>query len=281
MNRILCFLVISVAGVCAASGGYGSIHHSEITSSSPATDDYQINVLETYTIDYAYSILGITAAGDAILFVDGSETGEKLYVADIWDLAYAGEFDLSWSNALPFGVAYDGILPYVNDFGDGLIRYGFDFSSSFTNPFDTEGRGMDYDGTDIWEVSGGGTTDAMVGKFNTSGGGFQSWNLPGVDLLLSGMTLYTIAGSTGIAVTAYDAGATDHFIWFYEFDGSACTLLGSAEIPSNSVTTGLAYSSYTETWFVAYLDGDWKISEFEVEQTALARTTWGNIKTMF
>lgn len=275
--RSIFFLLCMVSAVLAS----GAIPSTEALPSAEGTDEYQINVLNTYTIGYASLILGMTAADDAILFVDGEDTGEKLYVADPSDMSYAGEFDLSWADAEPFGVAYDGSQPYVNDYTDGLIRYGFDFSGSFSNPFGGTGRGMDFDGTHIWEVSGGNTTDAEVGRFDTGGGGFQSWDLPGITVQLSGMTLYPIPGSTGIAVTAYDIGATDHYVWFYEFDGSGCTLLGSAELPSNSVTMGLAYSSYTGTWFVAYSDGDWKVAEFEVEETALRQDTWGGIKTLF
>lgn len=281
MYRMMIPLAACAAAALAAGGGYGSFQCCDNASHVPGTDDYQLNILNTWTIDYASMVLGMSAADDAILFVDDADTDERLYIADPSDMSYAGHLSLLWSSAYPYGTTFCDNVPFVNDCGDGLVRFGYDFSGSFANPFGVTGRGMSSDGTNIWEVNGGGTSTAQVGRFNTDGTGFQYWDLPGITSQLSGMTVYPIAGSQGIAVTAYNPGTT-HYIWFYQFDGSQCVLLGSAELPSNDFTTGLAYSGYTGTWFVSYLEGgDWKVSEFDVQQTVLQQSTWAGIKYSF
>ncbi|OPL18109.1 MAG: hypothetical protein AVO35_06285 [Candidatus Aegiribacteria sp. MLS_C] len=281
MIRMIIPLAVCTAAALAAHGVYGSFRYSDNVSLLTGTDDYQLDILNTWTIDYASMVLGMSAADNAILFVDDADTDERLYAADPSDMSYAGHVSLLWSNAYPYGTTYCYNVPFVNDCGDGLIRYGVDFNESFANPFGATGRGMSSDGTHIWEVNGGGTSTAQVGRFNTDGTGFQYWELPGINSQLSDMTIYPIAGSTGIAVTAYDPGTT-HYVWFYQFDGSQCVLLGSAELPSNNFTTGLAYSAYTGTWFVSYLEGSaWKVSEFDVQQTVLHQSTWAGIKYSF
>ncbi|MBN2607684.1 MAG: hypothetical protein JXA64_01105 [Candidatus Fermentibacteraceae bacterium] len=282
MIRIFVIVCMSFAALHASDTGCYCVHGLDrCLFPSSGTDEFELSILNTFTISYASMVLGMDDADDAILFVDNNDSGEKLFVADPQDMSYAGEFDLPWTNADPFGVCYFGGVPYVNDSSDSGIRYGFDFTSIFTNPFGADGRGMDSDGTNLWEVSGGSASDGEVGRFNSGGSGFQSWDLPGITSQISGMTLYPIPGSTGIAVTTYDTGATYHYVWLYEFTGSQCVLLGTAELPSCIVSTGLAYSDYTGTWFSAFNDGAWRVIEFELEEVSFQQDTWGGIKSAF
>ncbi len=193
---------------------------------------------------------------------------------------------LPWTTPNPFGVAnYDpgGAQPHCNDFGFGTIWWGLSFTDFYTNPYSNDGRGMDCDGTYIWEAYGPiyATYGACL-RMNPDGTGVQAWNLPGITTQLSGLTTYPITGGLGIAVTAYENGAADHYIWFYEFDGSSMSLLGSATLPSCDTSFGLTYADTRDTYFWSfYSGGQCYISELEITETSFQNETWGAIKASF
>ena len=251
----------------------------------PGTDLFELNIINTYSVNYAIQVLGMDDADDAILFAVNETDSARVVVASADDMTYAGEFMATWADPDPFGVAYisAGGDIHVNDFTDTSIHHGTNFSQSYANPYGESGRGMDFDGIYIWEADGPiGATNGAVGRFMPDGSGFQSWVLPGITTQLSGMTLYPLAGTTGIAVTTYSTGMSDHYIWFYEFTGSEFILLGSAEMPSCDSVTGLAYSPYTGTWFASCNSaGDWTVIEFTTDVSALEQNTWGAIKNLF
>lgn len=256
------------------------------TPGQPATDAYSVNVINTFQCPYANMILGIdyVSAGDYILFMDNSS--DRLWVANASDGTMNTSFSLPWTDPHPFGVVdyYPaGDQPHCNDFGVGTIWWDTSFANSYPNPYSYNGRGMDCDGTYIWESYGpmGGTYGACL-RMNPDGTGVEAWNLPGITTQLSGLTTYPILGSQGIAVTAYETGAADHYIWFYEFNGSSMSLLGSATLPPCFESFGLAYADTRDTYFWSFfLSGDFYICELEITQTSLQNETWGMIKASF
>ena len=176
-------------------------------------------------------------------------------------------------------------VAHVNDFINNDI-YFFDGSTwgNYTNPYNEDGRGMDFDGTYIWEAYG--PLDATYGAacaFDQSGALLGSWNLPGITTQLSGLAVFdTGTDATGIAVTSY----SEHFIWFYEFTGSSMILLGSVQLPVSFdilYSLGLCYSSERDTYFLSYQDNSatCHISELHITETSLEHSTWGNIKIGF
>ncbi|MCK4806141.1 MAG: hypothetical protein KAT09_00770 [Candidatus Aegiribacteria sp.] len=255
----------------------------------PATDNYVINVINTFECPYASMILGLdyVSNGDFILFTDDESGDENLFVCNAGNGTYVNAIDMPWTTPSPFGIGdfYPaGSQPHCNDFGDDLIRYGINFTGSYPNVYDENGRGMDCDGTYIWEAFGpmSATYGACLRMF-PDGTSVQAWNLPGITTQLSGLTVYPIPGKQGIAVTAYEWGSPNHYIWFYEFNGSTMSQLGSADLPSCLLSFGLAYSGTRDTFFWSWMNasGICFISELEITETSLEETTWGSIKASF
>ena len=72
-------------------------------------------------------------------------------------------------------------------------------------------------------------------------------------------------------------------MWFYSWDGTDMTFIGTADSPlacSNSF--GLAYCEVRDTIFWSYKEGgNYYISEIEFTITSLDQSTWGFIKANF
>jgi hypothetical protein len=254
-----------------------------VCETAPGTDLVTLTYIDIYPITYADNIKGLDGANGTLLFAVNEYGNKRVVAASCNDLSFISEYPLP-SDHHPFGVAYVSGDIHVNDYSSTSIYHGVDFSESFPNPYDDDGRGMDFDGTYIWEAYGfPGSSSGAVCRFLPDGTGFEGWDLPGINTQLSGMTLYPLAGSTGVAVTAYEIGQSSHHIWFYEFTGSEMVLLGSATLPAFYVTTGLTYSSYTGTFFIAYMltaGEDWHVIEFTIDFTSLEQQSWGAIKTL-
>jgi hypothetical protein len=98
---------------------------------------------------------------------------------------------------------------------------------------------------------------------------------------MSGMTVFPKGSNLGIMVTAH---GSQNF-WFYEFDGSSLTYLGSAACPLTvSQSRGLTYSAQRGTFFWSYsVGGTDHIAELGIDfvYTNTQPTSLGNIKAMF
>lgn len=255
----------------------------------PATDAFAITVMNTFECSYAGMIIGLdyVSAEDLLLFTDNTGGSETLWICSPNDGTQVTSLPMTWDTPDPFGIADDfsaGAEPHCNDFADVMIWYGQSFSNSYPNPYGADGRGMDFDGTHIWEAYG--PTSATSGaclRMNPGGTGSTYYDLPGITTQLSGLTTYPISSSLGIAVTAYGSISTDEYIWFFEFDGSNMTLLGSAELPDCKYSIGLTYSDTRDTYFWSWQDDSdiFHISELQISGTSLQRDTWGAIKFSF
>ncbi len=287
--KFLVLLILTIVGLTFAGnpGLYGTTANP--APAQPGTDAFAITVINTFECSYAGMILGMdyVSEEDLLLFTDNTSGSEVLWVCHPDDGAKIDSIPMTWDTPDPFGVADNysaGAEPHCNDFGDTMIWYGMAFSNSYANPYDNNGRGMDFDGTHTWEAFG--PLDAILGaclRMNPDGSGAISYNLPGITTQLSGLTTYPISGSLGIAVTAYCYTSSDKYIWFYEFDGSDMTLLGSAELPDCKASFGLTYSDTRDSYFWSWEDDTdiFHISELAITGTSLQRDTWGAIKSSF
>lgn len=272
------FAVIYVVSITFGMDGAGATT-SIIPSSTEGTDDYEINLLNTFQPGYVTNIRGLDfAEPGSIFFICGADN--KLYECSANDGEYENSWDLDPANGSPFGMADGVVYAHVNDYSDKCV-YFFNGSvwDTYANPYDEDGRGMDYDQY-IWEAYGAlSATYGAACAFEQNGTLYGAWNLPGISNQLSGLTTYPEGTNLGIAVTSYSV----HNIWFYEFNGSTMTLLGSASLPDVAESSlGLTYSYTRDTFFWSYRSGStYYIAEFEVVETGLESTTWGAIKTSF
>ncbi len=288
----LAIMLLSLIVVLAFTYDYRSVGTLFTgTGSFPplGADDYTITVVNTFDCPYTSSILGLefVDADDNLLFMSNTGNNERLWVANASNGVEVNSFPLPWDTPDPFGVGdyYPaGFQPHCNDYNDVLIWYTSDFSVWYDNHYDQYGRGMDGSETFIWEAYGPvGASIGAVCRFNPDGTGVQAWLLPGITSQLSGLTTLPFSDSLGLAVTTYNSGLTDHFIWLYEFTGSGFDLLGTAQLPSCDMSLGLTYSHSRGTFFWSWTDVSYTfhISELSITGTSLDQSTWGAIKTAF
>ena len=243
------------------------------------SDDITVTVLNSFQITFAAHVLGMDyIEGDEII-VFNSNSDNKLFMCDPDDGTYVSELPLSYaSNPSPFGNCWDvgaGVTAWVNDWSSSSMAV-WDGSnwSSISNPAGTSGRGMEFDGTNIWETY----SSSSIMMFEP--GGSPSSFPVSVGDQMSGLAVFPMESNVGVAVTTYDV----HTLYFYEYDGSSLTVLGSAPCPTPvSSSLGLAYSESRDTFFWSYSSGGgYHIAELDIDLgLALTPATWGVIKTSF
>ncbi|RKZ03186.1 hypothetical protein DRQ25_17965 [Candidatus Fermentibacteria bacterium] len=193
-------------------------------------------------------------------------------------------YNLDAANGSGFGVAwnFDGSEDtfYTDDSENASLFFTDDNGSTWStasNPAGIQGRGMDFDGTDYWTTNGNG---GGVWRF-LPGVGQQNIATPELPTTPSGLTVFPYQSNLGIAVTCYQTFS----IYFYVWDSSTMTFLGSAPCPVSGLTKsyGLAYTGTTETFFWTYQDGsgNYHLAEFSMSTNALEHSSWGAIKGSF
>ena len=127
-----------------------------------------------------------------------------------------------------------------------------------------------------------GAAFGAVCRFYPDGTGVHALLLPGITSQLSGLTTFPISGTLGLAVTTYNLGFADHYIWLYEYDRDGFDLIGTAQLPSCDMFLGLTYSTPRGTFFWSWSDAsyDFHVSELSIIETSLNQSTWGAIKTV-
>ncbi|MCK4807702.1 MAG: hypothetical protein KAT09_08645, partial [Candidatus Aegiribacteria sp.] len=215
-------------------------------SGSAETDDWVITVLNSFVPPFTTNIRGLDfIEPNSIFFISGTEY--KLYQCKADDGSYENEWSLDPANSLPYGMANSGTYANVNDFGDMVVYYYNGSSwSTYSNPTGDDGRGMDFDGTHIWESYDIGGTYGVC-AFDDSGTYYGHWVLSEIPSQPSGLAVFDPGtGNIGIAVTTYST----HNIWFYELDGSSMNYLGMGALPGGaSQSLGLCYSDTRGTFF--------------------------------
>jgi hypothetical protein len=173
-----------------------------------------------------------------------------------------------------------GNIVYINNWNAVTDIFRYDGSwTSFANPVTGEPRGMDMDDDGmIWCSE---AASRQLYRFNTSGGNVSSWNLTQLPASYScACAVFPYNGNVGILVGGYTYGN----FYFYEYNGSSLSYLGSAPEPA-SVTSSydVCYSADRDTFFwVSKTGSAFSITEFEVEfDVALTRDSWAGIKASF
>lgn len=242
-----------------------------------------VNEWEISWTGYAFGIDIYEDGGNAtVMFVD--YLADKIHSLDPIIGGSAGPgIDLDSGNQFCTGIAWNNSTSspawYTSDIYDSVLyctEDDFGTWSTVADPSGDMGRGMDFDGTNYWIAmrSGG------IIRFQP-GGSSETLSTPEVpsSSLMSGITTFPYASDTGIAVTSWDAGN----IYFYSWDGSVLSFLGSALCPADDLykSSGLGYSSSRNSIFWSYkaIGSGYNIVEFTfIIGTALDRCTWGSIK---
>lgn len=194
-----------------------------------------------------------------------------------------GTLPLDATNTSCFGFVFNDVpdtdIYHTNDWSSSNLFTTEDFGVSWTtsaNPAGSAGRGMDFDGTDYWQASG---TDLV--RFQP-GAGSETVAVPGIPGQISGVAAFPYGGNIGIAVAVYQT----HNLYFYEWDGSSLSSLGSAACPGTAVSSslGLTYNPTTGNmhWAYSNTSSAYTIVEFSFDiGSALERSSWGAIKSGF
>lgn len=244
-----------------------------------ASDDISITIVNTWQAPYASHILGLEYRDDQgdILFV--SSLNNKVFIANPDNGAQIGSIDRP-AGMYGFDVAWDGTEYYINGWNTSVIYHGTGSGwTSYANPAGTNGRGMSFDGAQIWESNS--STGAYT--FNPDGTGAQPYALPGVTVQISGLTAFPFPTGNqpcGLMATCYNQPT----FYFYTFNGSSITPIGSAPCPTSvTQSLGLTYSQTRGTFFWSYsYSGAYYVAELDIEMgAALEGDTWGDIKTQF
>lgn len=240
------------------------------------------------------------SAGAQMLGMDHQDTSSQLGVMDSDNSLIrgveTGTGDQVWSEPVPisntFGLCHSWPAPYdwyVNSWTSPLMHFWDTSSDTWTTPFANPagiyGRGLDYqdDGDYIWEAYSSPPATIGVYRISTSGAS-TNYLIPGTGPMsqLSGLALCPMDGyEVCIVITTYDYPEW----FFYGFDGSGLTYLGSAtpSVPGLTGSRGLTYCESSDSFFWTYkTTGDVRwISEATVSFSALEQSTWGGIKAGF
>lgn len=189
------------------------------------------------------------------------------------------------TNSISFGCCHNWPAPYgwyVNSaLNADMNYYSTGWSVVFANPAGSSGRGMDFQNNEnyIWETYSSGTTHRIYRIDET--GGYTYYPITDVPGQMSGLAVFPYNSNLGIFVTCYNFQE-----WFlFEFDGSSMIYRGSGNVGLSNFTKslGLTYYPDTDTFFwsyVVYGTNRW-IAEVQFNETALERSSWGSIKTLF
>lgn len=277
------FLIFVLVAMAFASDNGCTETSLSIAPGVSGTDAVSLTLIyDRVLTDLAYG-LDIWENGTTLWLMAVDNTSHMVRVFDEAGAPYA-TLPLDAENGSCFGVAWNNNIDtetyYTNDWTDGVLYYTENYGSSWTteaNPSGGTARGMDFDGTDYWCTNGGG---GGLWRFQP-GAGQENIAIPEVTMQPSGLAVFPYGSNLGIAVTTY----MTHNIYFYEWDGSTMSFLGSAPCPvycSNSM--GLTYSELTGNLYWGYIASNVShIVEmsFTITATALERSSWGSIKTSF
>ncbi|MCK5842303.1 MAG: hypothetical protein KAH31_09060 [Candidatus Sabulitectum sp.] len=249
------------------------------------------------TDDISLTLLNNWTALDQIRGLDVYEYGSYFVVlaTDIYAMeiqsyepatgTYLGAVDISSGNTSVYGVATqsnsDTPCFLTNDFDSDTLYYSDNMGSgwsTFTNPTGIRGRGMDFDGTHYWTID---IDNGGLWRFQPGG---SQQNFPTPELTASspsGVTTFPYQGNTWIAIAPY----SNHFIYFYKWNGTAISFMGYASIPlgGSYYSLGLAYAETNGHMYWSYYagSGETHLAELSFEITALERSSWGSIKHSF
>ncbi len=263
--KLICVIPILVALASAEAGADISL---------TLVNDW-VTADQVLGVDYSHS-----GASSRLLAVCGQSSLIRVY--DPLTGQPTGEtVPLDPDNEYPWGVVWNelpaGEIIFANDMTQGNLYCTVDSGQTWTtsaNPSGGAGRGLDFDGTDYWSDEAGGLWCFQPG------GAQQLYNTTEIPTPPSGLTVFPYGTNLGIAVTAY----TTHLIYFYEWDGTEISYIGSTDCPVAGITTsfGLAYSDNGNIfWTYKTGSSEYHLAEISFSILALEQSSWGCIKASF
>ncbi len=277
-------MLLAVSAFAFGNDGNNSLGFSTPPSlSAEALDsagwDITVTSTNSFTCSYAQQILGLDYHMIQELLVFSSTLDDKVYTCDPDTGAEGSSMGYPWSHSNVFGLAMvsdSSYIFYFDEWSSSILHIFTGGWSSETNPVGSNGRGMDFDGSDTWITN----NDIGVCRFRL-GVGEVFYTLSEPQAQLSGLTTFPLGANLGLMVTSYN----DLNFYFYEFDGSSMVYLGSTPVPVSCASSrGLAYSASRDSFFWSYQDsgGTSHIDELDITfvETAIEETTWGQIKAM-
>ncbi len=278
----LLFVVVLVAAFAIADDDGCFSTEGCINPQNSGSDAVTLTLLNDWPLAEKALGLDVFVNGSTVYILGADNVLDIVQAYDVTG-APAGVMTLDPANDSCFGVAWNDDPTddtyYTNDWSDNVLYYTDNFGSSWTtvpNPAGSNSRGMDFDGTDYWCTNGGG---GGLWRFQP-GTGQENIAVPEVAGNPSGLTVFPSGGNIGVAVASYSS----NYIYFYEWNGSTMTFLGSASCPATCASSfGLGYSSVSNTIYWAFKDSSnvYHLGEFSFTITALERSSWGSIKTSF
>lgn len=281
-----CLVLLTVLALCA----FGWVDLDGRDSSIPpspspyANDAISLTCVNNFQVPSAYHILGLAHETSLSSLALRSSVDNSLMAVD-----YSGivQWTMDGPGVSGFGACHTWPPTYgyfTNSWTSSSMFYcdegsGWSWSSAWTNPAGTNGRGMEYsiNTNYFWQTN---SSTGLYWMDETGANTYFSITEPGSQM--SGITLFPYNGNMGIIVTVYDY--QDWF--FYEFEaGVGLTYLGSASpgLSYFETSLGITYSPDTGTFFWSYepYDDDFWIGEFSAGGLALEQNTWGGIKSEF
>ncbi|MCK5115834.1 MAG: hypothetical protein KAR44_04490 [Candidatus Aegiribacteria sp.] len=229
-----------------------------ITAKTPRGIDCSDSVSEIYITDYSTDLIGIYDYTGTLL-------NHIPCPGEIPDVA---------------GICQGPDYLLINDFGSDTDIFKYQtgiWNPDFANPASSP-TGMDMDATGaIWEIEASSNT---LYRFDASGTLLNQWSLSEPPASASAMacTIFPI-NSTNVVMIG---GMTWADFYFYEWDGTDLTFIGTHVTPqSSNKSYGAAWCSQRDTIFWVYKGGGtFYVCEFQcfITGVALERTTWGAIK---
>ena len=272
------FIVLFIAGMAFTSYADEGLSAAE-PQHGYSTDDIILTSLGTWVVVGAKTPRGI----------DCSDSVSEIYITD-YSTDMIAVFD--YTGTLVDQIACPGEVPdvagicqgpdflLINDFGSDTDIYRYQsgtWAPDFTNPASAP-TGMDMDATGaIWEIEA--STNTLY-RFDASGTLLSQWSLAEPPASASAMacTIFPINGTNVVMI----GGMTWSDFYFYEWDGTDLTFIGTHVTPqSSNKSYGAAWCSQRDTIFWVYKGGGtFYVCEFQcfITGVALERTTWGAIK---
>jgi len=280
--KLMLLLLVSVAFAFANNDGCTETGVL-FTSPPPGEAVITATLIDSWSVTWAQQALGLDCFEDgATTYVLHSSNSDHYVQAfDPVSGTGMGTMNLDPANGSCFGVAFnndpDSDSYLTDDWSDTVLYFTTNFGSSWStypNPAGNAGRGMDFDGVDYWITN----SSTGIYRFQPTVGQ-EAFTLGEVPSQLSGLCVFPFMGDVGICVTTYNT----HNLYFYQYDGSTMTYLGSVACPAAcSSSYGLCYSDNRGTIFWSYNSGGYTIGEVEFDiDVALERSTWGEIKANF
>lgn len=278
--------ILMIALCLAGFGDDGNLHSAGLSGWSPVDATIEFEVLNTWTITWAYHALGLACweSGSSVNIIFVNSSGSELNSLDPATGGSAGSVPKPAGSGSGFGVAYNDNpttpIWHINSWTASNLWYTEDQFSTWqtvANVCGSSGRGMSFDEDEYyWQSNSTSLVRFIPGGASTTFSGAAPTQISGV-AVVPGENPSNIY----VLVTTYN---TDTYV-LWSYDGSSMTQVATGTSPSSlgvSNRYGLTWCPSRESLFLAYSSsGVYKISELGMEVVSLSRDTWAGIKSAF